>query len=164
MIRDALVSPCERYRYTLYRRWSPHQPMVVWVMLNPSKADATKDDATVRTCIRLSLAWSFGGLVVVNLFALRSTDPGMLAADHEPVGPENDLMIERECTGDRVIVAAWGAHPFARARAKTVCDALIARRRCLFCIGLTQEGFPRHPLYSPKTTMPKLWRTPEVAA
>jgi len=80
MERDALISPCSQYRYWLLRRWS-NRPLATFVMLNPSTADANSDDATIRKCMGFADAWGLGGIWVVNLFALRSTNPYGLVSD-----------------------------------------------------------------------------------
>ncbi|MDB5297796.1 MAG: hypothetical protein JWO31_3779 [Phycisphaerales bacterium] len=71
----AVLSPCERYRYVLHRWWDESKPAVCWLMLNPSTADAATDDPTIRKCCGFARAWGAGGIAVVNLFALRATDP-----------------------------------------------------------------------------------------
>lgn len=118
-------------------------------MLNPSTADATQDDPTIRRCVGFAEARSFTHLAVVNLFALRSTDPEMLAVDHDPVGPENDKWIQEEIAKARLVVVAWGAHQFARERAAHVLKMIPADLGPV-CLGKTKAGYPRHPLYVPK--------------
>jgi hypothetical protein len=73
--KNALLSPCENYRYWLSRDWDDSLPIVTFIMMNPSTADATIDDATIRKCVGFAKAWGFGRIRVVNLFALRSRDP-----------------------------------------------------------------------------------------
>lgn len=85
--RAAVLSPCGRYRYELTRRWAPG-PLVGWVMLNPSRADAHTDDPTVRRCVGFAHRWGYGGLIIRNLYALRATDPAALADHLDPVGPD----------------------------------------------------------------------------
>lgn len=144
----ALISSCGTYRYTLHR----HIPcMLRWlrpclfVMLNPSRADATIDDPTIKRCIGFAKAWSCTSLTVVNLFALRATDPEALAAHADPVGPENDRYVREQLEAHRlgVVVAAWGSHAFARTRAREFCASVTG----LQCLGITKDGSPRHPLY-----------------
>src|ERR1051326_5628436 len=89
----ALFSPCGLFRYRLWRHWTPGMPPLVFVMLNPSTADAEKNDPTVERCERRAKAGGFGGGEVVNLFALRSTDPKALYSAADPIGPENDKVI-----------------------------------------------------------------------
>ncbi|MFD3920195.1 DUF1643 domain-containing protein [Streptomyces sp. NPDC058595] len=89
MIRTALISDCGRYRYRLTRTWGPG-PAAVMVMLNPSTADGTQDDPTVRRCVTFADAWGCGGLIVVNLYAWRATKRAELKLAPDPVGPDND--------------------------------------------------------------------------
>ena len=137
--------PRERYRYTLHREWNGGDCGVVcWVMLNPSTADAVRDDPTIRRCIGFSRRWGFNSLVVVNLFALRATDPNVLLLDANPVGPGNDDAIRHAAQEASLIVAAWGAHPaMVRGRRDQRVRDLCA---ALHCLGTTRGGHPRHPL------------------
>lgn len=142
----ARFSDCGTYRYELARRWS-HGPAVAWIMLNPSTADASVDDPTIRRCIQFSRGWGMGGLVVVNLFALRSTDPAALKTAAWPVGPENDDAIHDAIVRSRAVVAAWGVHGDLRGRADEVREMVAVLGRPLSCLGTTKDGHPRHPLY-----------------
>src|SRR5262245_38555366 len=90
MLRSAVFSPCRKYRYSLTRIWDAERPNVMFVGLNPSTADDQVDDPTVRRCIGFARKWRFGGMIIVNLFAYRSTDPNRLQEILDPVGPEND--------------------------------------------------------------------------
>ncbi len=145
---SAVISDCGRYRYVLQRslggflRW--HRPML-FIMLNPSTADAMVDDPTIRRCISFAKREGMTHLTVVNLFALRATDPRELELAHDPVGPENDRHLEEQVGKHRngSVVAAWGAHEFAKRRAA----AVLAKFGPLHCLGLTKAGHPRHPLY-----------------
>lgn len=133
------------YRYQLVRRWSPG-PVMTWVMLNPSTADAAVDDPTVRRCIRFARAAGCGALTVVNLYAWRARDPRELKAVTDPVGPDNDAWIARAAgrDGSGPVVAAWGAHTDP-GRVRRVLGLLAGRR--VLCLGVTVSGQPRHPLY-----------------
>jgi hypothetical protein len=117
-------------------------------MLNPSTADAERDDPTIRRCIGFSQAWGFGSAEIVNLFALRATDPGVLRVHADPVGPETDDHILSAAARAEVVIAAWGAFGFATSRAEHVLSLLSNKR--LHCLGRTRSGAPRHPLYLPK--------------
>lgn len=158
---SAVVSPCERYRYSLDRRWSADAtPAVVFVMLNPSTADADADDPTIRRCVGFAKAWGFSALHVVNLFAFRATKPVRLKYADDPIGPENDEHLRRAMDIGTPVVAAWGekvnANERLRERAKYVRDRLIdhlpsERRRCLG-VTVSQPFQPRHPLFVPRGT------------
>jgi hypothetical protein len=141
--KGAKISEDGRYRYALLRRWGDG-PFVTFVMLNPSTADAEVDDPTIRRCIGFAKRWGFDALHVVNLFALRATDPRELAKADDPIGPENDLYLMRHALAEGPMVAAWGAHPMARERAKAFTDRMFVRWSAL---GTTADGYPRHPLY-----------------
>ena len=149
-------SPAREYRYLLTRIWNPTVKPLVFVMLNPSTADALEDDATIR---RLTGKEGFarqlgaGGVVVVNLFALRSTDPRALIRHRDPVGPHNDRFIRRAVSLGSTVIAAWGAATVAGERGRQVATELADRGVALHCLGLTAFGQPRHPLYLPKTAV-----------
>lgn len=145
---SAIISPCGKYRYVLRRsipsviRW--HRP-ALFIMLNPSVADATVNDPTIRRCMRFAERWGMTQLTVVNLFAFRATDPSELKFAEDPVGPENDKYIEEEIQKHSIgiIVAAWGAHPFPEERA----EEIIKKFGPFQCLGTTKAGRPKHPLY-----------------
>ena len=143
---DAILSPCGAYRYRLSRTWDEALNPVVWVCLNPSTADASQDDPSIRRMMGFARGWLAGGIVVVNLFAARATDPRQLKGFADPVGPDNDRHI-LEAPAPAAVVVAWGAHPFARERAKAVLNLLRLRGRLIYCLGRTKDGHPRHPLF-----------------
>ena len=151
---DAVFSDCGRYRYLLTRRWGDG-PAATFVMLNPSTADAATDDPTIRRCIGFAKSWDCGSLNVVNLFAFRATDPRELLAATDPVGPRNDAFLHGYLPG---AVAAWGAHKMAAARARGVVRAF-SRSSPLWCLGVTKDGHPRHPLYVRADAPLTPWRT-----
>lgn len=138
------------YRYILGRRWDTTKSSVTFIGLNPSIADDTIDDPTIRRCIGFATAWGFGGLRMVNLFAWRSTNPDALADVVDPVGPDNDEVLAHLDDYSALIVAAWGAHPMAIDRAALVAPILPS----FTVLGLTAGGHPRHPLYMRKTCVP----------
>ena len=153
MDRGADLSPCDQYRYRLWRLSDRTRPAVLFIGLNPSTADAEQDDPTVRRCIGFAKEWGFGGIEVANLFAFRATDPGKLLTAADPVGPDNDAWLARLRSGSPAAVAAWGAHPLARTRA----NALGSSLRPLASLGVTKDGAPRHPLYVRKDTPLVVW-------
>lgn len=145
----AVFSRCQTYRYTLRREWGSG-PCIAWLMLNPSTADYTHNDPTIRKCIGFSKRWGYGRLIVLNLFALRSTDPRALALHPDPVGPKNDRHIAEAIVEADQIVCAWGCQqhlttPELRQRPSWVVS-MIPRDRRLVCLGYRNDGAPRHPL------------------
>lgn len=165
---SAVLSDCDTYRYELTRRWDDG-PLLEFIMLNPSSADATVDDPTIRRCIGFAKKWGYGALVVRNLFALRATNPGALlsywvgsfaegnyrgGADNlgPAIGPLNAEYLARDdadCT-----IAAWGAHAAAL---EWFAAGHRIERRNLFCLGTNAGGSPKHPLYVPSSRTPERW-------
>lgn len=148
---QAELSPCGRYRYTLARRWDHLRPQLFWLLLNPSTADAAREDATTRRLAGFARLWNYGGYVLCNLFAYRATDPRDLLRASDPVGPDNDAAITRAVDGHLFgeAVCGWGAHGRHRGRDAEVL-ALLARLGVRpVCLGRTKGGLPRHPLYAP---------------
>jgi hypothetical protein len=141
------------YRYRLTRTWDQALPRALWVMLNPSTADALVDDPTIRRVRSFTIAAGCGGFEVVNLFALRATNPWALFAAQDPVGPDNTMHIHAAVAQTNgPIIVAWGAHPAARGAlqgglsvAETTIEMLPQER--LRCLGRNVHGSPRHPLY-----------------
>lgn len=142
MQSGAELSPCKTYRYALWRRWSDAPP-VLFVMLNPSTADASNDDPTIRRCISFARHWGHGSLLVGNLFALRSPYPQDLRAASAPVGPDNDRWLKQLARQSSAVVGAWGNHGSFMDRGQ----AVAALFPSMMCLGLTRLGQPRHPLY-----------------
>ena len=145
----ATISPCGQYRYTLTRpakQLNPTGVSAVFCMLNPSTADATEDDPTIRRCRGFSERWDCNGIVVVNLYALRSTDPKGLWRHPDPIGPENRFWLDRIAREFGDVVCAWGANARPEHVEEAVALFRIARAR-LWCLGTTRSGAPRHPLY-----------------
>jgi hypothetical protein len=142
-------SKARTYRYLLTRIWDPALRPAVFLMLNPSTADAMDDDPTIRRCTGYAKREGAGGLVVVNLFALRSTDPRVLRHHADPVGPLNDVFIRQATAGAGTVIAAWGAAGVEHGRGPGVTQTLRKRGVALKCLGTTSTGQPRHPLYLP---------------
>ena len=114
-------------------------------MLNPSRADAHRDDPTIRRCIGFARDWGYGGIDVVNIFALRATDPRDLRSVRDPVGPRNDEFILRAAARSPVVIA-WGVHGALLDRGAKALRLFGAGTRIL-ALGRTRSGAPRHPLY-----------------
>ena len=144
MLRSAGISRCKAYRYWLRRRWG-EGPEVIFIGLNPSTADSKSDDPTLRRIMGFSHKWGFSGVTVINLFAWRSQDPRELRKVEDPVGPRNNYWLKKFSKGTEPVVAAWGNGGGFRARNQFVL-ATVAE---LYCLGQTQRGHPRHPLYAP---------------
>ncbi len=139
-----------QYRYTLWREWDGSQPRVGFVMLNPSTADATADDPTIRRCMGFARRWGCGSVEVVNLFAYRATRPQLLQQAIEPVGLDNDRQILAASRRVSWLVLAWGNFGSWLGRDRAVV-ALLNSVNC-YCLGLNRTGSPKHPLYLPNRT------------
>lgn len=147
MDRRTIFSPCRRYRYTLWREWDlTNSGYAMFIGLNPSTADETRDDPTIRRCIDFSKQWGFGALCMTNLFAFRATKPKDMMAHPMPVGPENDNYLVQCARDAGVIVAAWGNNGRLMGRDEEVLKIVDV----VDCFGLTKEGCPSHPLYLSK--------------
>lgn len=147
---DAVISDCKHYRYLLRRTWDFKRPRALLVMLNPSTADASTDDPTIRSCVRLLKALGYGSLEVVNLFAWRATDPSELFSSGtiDYVGPDNDATISLANTRANIAICAWGAHHSAEWRVPSFMKALQGWQEiAVYCFGKTKAGHPKHPLY-----------------
>jgi len=149
---SADLSPCGRWRYGLTRIWDPALAPLRFVMLNPSTADADRDDPTIRRCIAIARRAGAGALVVANLCALRATDPAALRHADDPVGPGNAAVLRAMVADGAPIVCAWGAGGVRSADpGPFLADAAAAGVR-LLALGLTRDGHPRHPLFVPAAT------------
>lgn len=152
----AVISDCGFYRYWLSREVSPMSKFkpVVFVMLNPSTANAEQDDPTIRRCIDYTKRWGGSHLIVVNLFAYRSTDPCKLWAEDtvDPVGSLNDEALIRATdyahAHDGIVVAAWGEHGSFMGRSEIVLRNIDKYKP--MCLKLNKSGNPVHPLYQRK--------------
>jgi hypothetical protein len=109
MKSTATISECQKYRYELRRIWDSSKPPVLFIGLNPSTADAETDDNTSRVCINYAKRWGYGGLLLGNLFAFRSTDQSALFTAKDPIGPDNDKWLRKLQSEAPVVVCAWGA-------------------------------------------------------
>jgi hypothetical protein len=138
------------YRYELWRYWDFGLPAVKWIMLNPSTADASADDPTIRKCMKFARAWGFGGIKVVNLFAYRATDPKALKPLGYPkaLGLDNDNHIRRVLVTPGPNIAAWGQGGKLWGRAASLKFSLATSGIKLQALKLSKDGFtPYHPLY-----------------
>lgn len=174
VIKGADISKCGRFRYRLWRWWDDQKPMACWIMLNPSTADASEDDPTIRKCIGFTKRWDeaglyeLGGIMVVNLFAFRATQPADLRRHHafsvigelrDPddraqdapgspffdVANVNDVFLQTEAQACPLVVAAWGNHGWIDGRGALVRSDLRRRKITVHHLGLTKQDRPRHP-------------------
>lgn len=151
----AAYSACEQYRYVLARRWVPRHSMaktLVMVMLNPSTATEAQNDPTVERCERRARMWGFESLRVLNLFALRSTDPKGLAAVDDPIGPANNGFLKDALgavkeNAEHMILCGWGTHGAFMDRGRWALDLFAAHGMKPMALGWTKDGHPQHPLY-----------------
>jgi len=158
---SAVLSRCETFRYELRRVWDDSLPPFVSGMLNPSTADAERDDPTIRRNIQRARAMGFGSLIVWNLGAGRATEPQTWKLLADPIGPENDRHIRRilqECR-DRngIAIAGWGNHGSFMKRDTIALHIAQGLGVHFHCLGTTKSGQPKHPLYVSQATAPFLW-------
>lgn len=147
----AIFSPCEKYRYRLWRTWAPERPRLVYVMLNPSTADAEKNDPTITRCMKRARLMGYGGIEALNIFAWRSTDPRGLYSAEDPVGPDNDSHIKAVCDAAienwSKIILGWGEHGCYMSRGRAVRKMLDDKQIDTYALRLNASGEPQHPLY-----------------
>lgn len=184
MRSTAIISEGGVYRYHLRREWlgrparfaavdaeteafefggHVQRPTLLFVMLNPSTADDTKDDPTIRKCIGFASQLGYFALEVVNLFAYRATDPRDLRAawssGTDVVGSDNDDTILRSAHDADRVIAAWGA--FSSCNLRTRADEvlkLLRRHKEVSSFGVSKDGSPRHPLMLAYASELKPWR------
>lgn len=158
--RSAILSDCGKYRYVLSRWWdgaSKKAQRVVFLMMNPSTADALTDDPTIRKCIGFAKRWGYGGINVINLFAYRSTDPQGLRGVFDLWGPDYFYYFEGVTAGAPSVVCAWGCEDVLKVpRLAHLRDEVLTKLRLsltltsvdndVLCLGFTKGGTPRHPL------------------
>ena len=157
----AVFPPDQRYRHMLWRIWNKQLPLLNFILLNPSTADAEKDDPTVYRCGQRARHLGFGGLLVTNLFAFRSTDPGRLYEVEDPVGPDNDYAIHAEARRSKMVICGWGKHGKFMGRDTFVCDQLRLEKIFPRALHTNSDGTPEHPLYQPYSRMPMPYFTRE---
>ena len=162
--RTTIFSPCRKYRYTLWREWDEvplwaaatgkSNQYVQFIGLNPSTADETLDDPTIRRCIGFSKAWGYGALCMTNLFAWRDTDPQAMRRVADPTGMQNNTELLNCAKGAALIIAAWGKHGRHRDRDDWVKKMMFDCGFKLNHLGLNDDGTPKHPLHLKGSTLP----------
>ena len=155
MKSDAILSEDRIYRYALWRIWDNTQPNVMFIGLNPSTADETEDDPTIRRCIGFAKSWGYGGLIMANIFAYRATEPEIIKSAKDPIGPENDKWLLKLIQEAPLVIGAWGNHGKFKGRGRAVMDSIPN----LYCLKMNGTGHPAHPLYLPSGLEPKLINT-----
>lgn len=155
----AVFDDSKLYRYSLWRRFKPFCPvnrMLCVCSLNPSTADHEIDDPTVRRDLGFAKSFGFDGLVKINLFSFRATDPALMKAHPSPIGAENDYFIQWFAQNAGMFIAAWGNDGAHLNRSTEVRKLL--QGTVVYHLGLNQTGEPKHPLFLKKTTQPVLWK------
>lgn len=159
---SALFSEDGIYRYELLWLWSEAPRLVAW-MLNPSTADHMVLDNTIKGLRSRALARGLGGIQVINLFAVRATDPDDMKAHPSPVGPHNDEVIRRvlaQARGDGLpVICGWGNHGLHRGRQEEALAIAAELGVDLYAYKVSAEGCPCHPLYLRHSLEPSLWKT-----
>lgn len=159
----ATISACGKYRYTLERSWAALPRYVLWIMLNPSTADADTNDATIRRCLGYARAWGYTGILVGNLYAYRSTSPALLTqialSGGDPIGPDNVAAVRGLIARASMIVCAWGREgPVQRARFDVL--QLLRPPRIAHILkmnGADDDMNPSHPLRLAKSLEARVW-------
>lgn len=147
----AVLSDDRAYRYRLWRVWDATRPRACYIMLNPSTADENADDATIRVCRGRAIRLGYGGLDVVNLFALRATNPQEIykhaAPSSHPFAPHRNtetlMALAREAG---IVICAWGIHGTKTAAGPAILRALHAENIAAWAIKINADGSPAHPL------------------
>jgi hypothetical protein len=148
LVCSSIISWDGKYRYNLLRVWDKKKPKILYLMLNPSTADGSQDDPTIRSCVRLAKGLGYGGFEVVNLMAYRATKPKELPSKPSiAMGPGNARAIEEAAERCTLAIAAWGAHPYAKRFVDGALDILELCELDVYCFGTSKDGSPKHPLY-----------------
>ncbi len=152
--QGAAVSACGQYRYSLWRIWDKAKPLILFIGLNPSTADADRDDPTIRRCKGFASALGYGGFYMGNLFAYRATKPADMKACPNPVGRYTDEWLKTADSLCQMVIFVWGTQGSHLGRDKEV----IGLFPNAYCLGQNEDGSPKHPLYLHKRTVPYLFR------
>lgn len=143
----AVFSRCRTYRYYLSRVWDPGEPLINYLMLNPSTATELVNDPTLHRCEQRARRRRYGGMVITNIFAYRSTDPRGLRETPKPVGDHANYYIRKAAKESELVICGWGVHGGYLNRGAEVAAILHELGVCVCALKLTRDGFPRHPLY-----------------
>lgn len=140
-LSGAIFSEDRRYRYQLWRIWDESKHKIMFIGLNPSTANESTDDPTIRRVIRFAKDWGYGGVLMGNLFALISPYPNDLFTSNDPLG-DNDKHLKVMVESAEKVVFAWGAFSQAVNREAEVSSWIDG-----YCLGKNKDGSPKHPLY-----------------
>ena len=147
----AELSACLQYRYSLWREWDDTKKRLCWIMLNPSTADALKDDATIRVCMGRAKRMGYGSIDVVNLFALRATHPEELYRHSDPITHRDAPTRNAEATLEAIdkagfIICAWGQHGAYKERGRLMLSTIRGSHLKAYALKINLDGSPAHPL------------------
>lgn len=166
-IGSATFSTCLKFRYTLDRKLLDNNNNILFLLLNPSKADEYINDNTIAKCMKYAKSWDYGNFRVCNIFAYRSTDPRGLKQTHalgvDPIGSNNDQSIQESCSQADMVVCGWGQHGKLLERGKHITNMLanICQNK-LYYLKLCNNGAPSHPLYLTNTLSPSKWELKDI--
>lgn len=154
----ATFSPCKEYRYNLFRIWDSSLKILGVVMLNPSKAGDKDNDNTINSLIRIAASNGYGGIDVVNLYALISEKPSYLNTHYNPLGKNNHEYIDALIGDFENILLAWGSHKFNKIQIDRVLYKF--HHRDFLCLKINADGNPKHPLYCKGDSKLLLYKNP----
>lgn len=149
----AVFSDCRNYRYALWRTWDSGADHVLFIGLNPSKANESRNDPTIRRCITYARDWGYGGLLVANVYAYCATRPPDLFRAADPVGPDNKRWLSRLGGASDKIICCWGNHGLKNQASLPLSEM----DKPLYYLKMNRSGAPAHPLYLRKEASPVLW-------
>lgn len=153
---SATFSPCRKYRYELWRRWDAFLPDTGYAMftgLNPSTANEVDNDNTIRRCISFAQSFGCSALCMTNIFGFAATDPHVMMAEADPIGPDNDEHLVRLASKAKIVIAAWGIYGRHLGRGEQV-KAMLPN---LHVLSINKDGSPGHPLYLRKDSKATPW-------
>ena len=156
-VGTAIFSIDHKYRYVLTRKWS-NNGICLFIMLNPSTADAYKFDPTVSRAYKIAKRFRLGELVVLNIFAIKGSDPYVIKEHIDPVGKYNDYYLNYYCKKAKMIIVAWGNHGSYNNRSNDVKNILLRNKKEVYCIDINISGEPKHPLYTKKNSKLKKYK------
>ena len=151
MYNECVFSPDNLYRYVLIHQLdeaNPSTKLLGFLGLNPSTADTTQLDNTLRRVRGYAAREGYGGFVMLNIFGFRATDPKDMYAAADPIGPDNDKWVLEWGKKCGKVVAGWGTHGNFMNRGLEICKLL--KDVNLVCLKITADGSPSHPLYLKK--------------